>query len=65
MMERGNGVKSPPATPSKVVNFSDGKETGKTREKYLTAKGRFIRNMAMRFCTLLKSFISMYVSEEL
>ena len=38
MMETGAGVKSPPATPSKVVNFSDGKETGKTREKYLTAK---------------------------
>ena len=32
------GLKSPPATPNKVVNFSTGKEPGKTREKYLTAK---------------------------
>ena len=61
MMERGNGVKSPPATPSKVVNFSEGKETGKTREKYLTAKGRFIRNMAMRFCTLLYFYFRLLV----
>ena len=35
------GLTSPqvaPATPNKVVNFSAGKEPGKTREKYLTAK---------------------------
>ena len=32
------GLKSAPATPNKVVNFSTGKEPGKTREKYLTAK---------------------------
>ena len=32
------GLKSPPATPNKVVNFTTGKEPGKTREKYLTAK---------------------------
>ena len=37
-METANRVKSPPATPSKVVNFSTSKESGKTREKYLTAK---------------------------
>ena len=32
------GSSPPPATPNKVVNFSTGKEPGKTREKYLTAK---------------------------
>ena len=32
------GLKSAPATPNKVVNFSAGKEPRKTREKYLTAK---------------------------
>ena len=36
-MERPE-LNSPPATPNKVVNFTTGKDPGKTREKYLTAK---------------------------